>query len=251
MFLKQLLRKDGNVNTAVIRRDKFKNSEMYQKILNTTKILDFLNPSISQRIRYIIDGYDNIPLCEVCKINPCVFNKNSSELFRRTCSRECGSLIVGDNSRVGEINKTTINKYKKILFNNYKSNNYILLSKSKILKFIEYLIEKTNNGRKRNWLYKQDYEKYNDLLCSILFLTKYISVENINFNFTERMYLIKNNCNRRPVCSICSLIIGFNGFVQGYSDTCDKCSHIKAGYNRIYNHFNKIKYIIEIGRAHV
>ena len=233
MQIKDLITKSGTVNSAVIRRDNFKLTSLYHKIIKDTQCLNILQPTLSQRIRFLYQEYTEVPKCEICKTNTCKFNKNKGLLFKRTCSKKCGTKIVGDNSKVGQINRQNIKEQQENVLKAYKNNEYILLKNNEIKLFIQYLLEKNKSNV---FIYKNDY-KINEL-CSLIFYTQFLP---LTLNISERSYLVMNNMTNIPKCLYCDTQVHYQNYKIGYSKTCPKCATKLAGFNRYKNHFNEIK----------
>lgn len=106
----QLLRDDGKLNSAVTRRDKFKESTLYKSIVSTTAFLDRQGhcPTISERVYCVMSNITSIPTCIICG-NPSTFLTKAGRGYSTTCSiPRCKSNTVQRRLRR---NSTMMSKY--------------------------------------------------------------------------------------------------------------------------------------------
>ena len=234
-----LFTKIGTVNTAIIRRDSFLTSELHRQILEHTKILDHLNPSLSIRIRFIHEGLTSIPKCPVCG-DPCGFNKNKGELFSPLCGRKCIGKIKGDFKKAGEKIKKQVSELKETLLNLYLANDFVC-DEDAAKAFVNERIKQTNYGKKSNWVYSNHYEsKKTELLTIFKCTSKILPLKAIDdFKLSERFYLFINEIEHFPLCEVCGeKTTPYINFVSGYQRTCSStCSYDVSAQTRISNEF--------------
>ena len=87
--------KTNKINTAVIRREWFKTSELYNHIMNATQFLSN-DAKVAERINGIINGLTAIPKC-ICgkqlKYTP------QNQGYRASCSLSCSYLTNPPQNR--------------------------------------------------------------------------------------------------------------------------------------------------------
>jgi len=103
----KLLRKDGKLNSAILRRDTFVQSEENKQIIDQTNFLS--EPSFSERIYCLINDIKEQQICPICNKNNRVFLPNFGKGYSETCN---DIACIGKNSnRIEEIRKTKQEKY--------------------------------------------------------------------------------------------------------------------------------------------
>lgn len=103
----RLLRKDGKLNSAILRRDAFLQSEENKQIIEHTNFLT--DPSFPERIYCILHDINDQPICKVCNKNIRVFLPNFGKGYSQTCNDI--SCIGKNPNRMKEIRKTKQEKY--------------------------------------------------------------------------------------------------------------------------------------------
>lgn len=264
--ISELYTKNGNVNSAILRRDSFKQSILYKNILRESTILDKINPTISQRIRFIKEEMKYIPLCSICKKRFCKFNKNCGDLFLSTCD----SILCIKTKRsvshkhtlekvlpkIKAKHKNTINKNKLSIIFNLNKGDFVILSIKEIKLLLTDIVKNSNNGVDKNYFYMIHYKNNVNLLCSILYFTQHLLPipkikNNIHFNWAERIYIILNDIKKIPICVICNEnITSFKNMKDGYRLSCKKrncfsqlahISRVKKNKLQIYNKIESCK----------
>lgn len=234
---KQLLTKNGRLNSAILRRDWFKSSKLYYQINTMINFTD----NISEKIYCIMNDILNKPTCPTC--NKLLKFKMYKHGYPKTCKSI--SCIRSNNSwsSCSQTKKSNHRKNKSSLIKAFNENSYILISRKNVLDFISKRVKETNNGVNGRFVYNLESI---DMLCSIIFYTKDIVPITQGTKWSERFYLIYNNITI-PNCVICGKPSKYVNFIKGYQATCSsKCSN--NGYSqsrRVESHFIEIKPYIE------
>lgn len=101
----RLLTQKGTINSAVIRRDAFKQSELAEQIIAATSFLTHLLPSMSMRILSIMWDITSIPRCPICRAE-CCYSATKFSGFARTCaSRSCSAKASSSISAATKIQR--------------------------------------------------------------------------------------------------------------------------------------------------
>lgn len=219
----QLLRKDGKINTAIIRRDTFKQSVLYQEIKNATPCLsDSDDITLRERIFYIQNNLDTQIKCKVCK---CKLNMKVTGDYPNTCFK-CTRKYYKYKSCSATKKKNAKTLYNK-LKSKYDNNQYELLDETTILQFIEERCKLTHYGEKHTFVNEKIKKNNVDMLLSILSYTeKYKKVDFDNISWSERFYLFTHK-TPTPKCKSCkSEYVKYINIKLGYTNYCkNTCRH--------------------------
>ncbi len=101
----KLLRKDDKINTAVLRRDWFRESELHQKIIDITSFLPNKVP-LKERIFCILNDITERPKCQICD-DFAVFLPKHNAGYSKTCSKQSCRSFISSDKRL----QTNITKY--------------------------------------------------------------------------------------------------------------------------------------------
>lgn len=176
--LDDLFCSSGTVNAAIIRRDWFKQSKLYDDIMQSTQQYDDYKLTLGQRIQ--IYAKKSLPLkCPYC--GKIYFKFKGYPRLYKICN--C------------HINYTEQSKFK--FRNNRKQTKIKLLTQlQQDLRSNtppKYSIDYIKQMEFDDQHFKISFSQY-DLCYSILYYTNsYIPVTGTNYNATERVYIIKNN----------------------------------------------------------
>lgn len=173
-----LFTSNGTVNSAITRRNWFKQSNLYKTIIQTTQQYNAYKLTLGQRIQ--IYAKKSLPLkCPYCGKIYFKFKGYTNPVKICNCH-----INYGEQSKI----KHSVNKQQTKL----KLLNQILqdLQSNKPPKYsIEYIKQIKFDDQH----FKISFSKY-DLCYSILYYTKsFIPIIDTNYHVTERMYIIKNN----------------------------------------------------------
>lgn len=236
-----ILTKDGRINTAIIKHEIFKNSEIYKKIIESTSFLSE-DVSFPERVYCIRNLITNI-LCPICKTNLCRFNSSRANGYSATCGRkECFTKtkkrsLMGD--KIAKTKNTNVKEKIQAFFNSYESNDFIDVSKETILNFYN---EQLSFLEARGIQYFH-FHNYKDILCSVIKQTSFLQLDKSNPKFNERFFLILNDLSSLQICE-CGEKKNFQNLKLGYVCSEPSCYCKKGNKIRLTNKIKNIEPII-------
>jgi len=83
-----ILNKHGEIHHFHFKKLKSEYVLLYNKILNETSFLDYINPTIKQRIWYILNNIKEVVMCKNCGNTPANF-RDRGLVQEEFCSRKC------------------------------------------------------------------------------------------------------------------------------------------------------------------
>lgn len=251
----QLLTRTGVINSAILRRDWFKESDLYRNILNETAWMDEIDPTIGQRAKAILFGATKIEYCTCGK--PCGLDPRNNVLFRKTCEDRRCVILASQYIRTDDI-REKMSKTKK-QNRNHRISKFLSnfdksltpVSDESVKTFIQ---DKWLSDANKALVTPIDYDINKNILYSILLKTPHISIAKDDLCWSRRMYDIMNGISTQKQCK-CGCPVGYNNRVVGYSTLCPKCALDIIPTIRIENNCKKIaevlseEYAIEFGGA--
>lgn len=206
--LESLLTKNGNVNSAILRRDWFKELNIYQEIIEKTKDFNIFDGfSFTDRILVLLNNI-NIKKCKTCGQSYVYIDK--SQHMYRLCNHKFNvNHYVNSNAL-----KNSYDSRKEKLTSSLKNHSLILSNEEfdKKLKDIDNL--KTNYSFS---LSEDNLGFFNDV---ILKTEKILPLDINDLKISERIYILKNNLSSIPKCLYCDKETYFNNRIIGFSKTC-------------------------------
>jgi hypothetical protein len=230
-----LFTKTNKINAAIIRPDRFNNTELYDKILKATTNIKSNN--ISEKIYCIINNITESPVCPICgkllkfKTYQSGYSKSCMKMF---CIRKIYTFASSSKTK-----KQASLDIKTNFFKNYK--NYIVddISLENVYNFIDKRLQETNFGIDHQYINLLILQKEYNILYKIIKLTDHLlpfnSIE--DFKWGERFWIIKNDIKEIKSCIHCNNKTSFIGFKKGYQPFCSKKCFYK---NELYNIENNI-----------
>ena len=235
------LRKDGKLNSALLRRDNFKKSPLNEFILERTS---FLPPtsSYTERLHCIEKDFTSVPLCPFSN-EPLWFSP--SERCYSKCKKEFIQKIQNipertKNQRLSHIE--TIERKRQFLLDAFQTNDFIKLDLDTVKREIETL---KANSRSTQFIFLDHYILKKDLLCSIISYTNSsllpIVKSSDGFCWAERVYLIVNNIFEPLVCEDnptkkAKFINSYKGYGKIFNRASGALFHITS---RVIPHINE------------
>ena len=204
--LKTLKRSDGKINSAIIRRQSFTESDLCKDILAATYFLKD-TASYSERFYVIEHNLTEVPICPICELNVCNFSKIDGK-YNKTCStKQC--IVKSTQSNI-ELSIATKNKNKLSIIDKIILDDSSLMSKDDI-------IEKINDiGISRIRM-----TAHYDLVRSLYHITKNILPILSVTSISERYYHVLNGTHSTPTCCICNVNkTSFINLYAGYRKAC-------------------------------
>ncbi len=244
-----LLTKIGTLNSKILNKQWFINSNLYKQIDLKTQFIEKKpnkNNTIAEKIYCVLHDIKECPICPGCN------KKLNFKMFKYGYFKTCNNInCKRKNTKWSSCSAVKKKQFKNILnnfINDIEQNNYNLIDILIIKDFIEQRLIDTNIGRKHQLVNYKHIQNYKDLLISILQLTKnLIPINYKKFDWSQRFYIIQNNLKEIPICEFCNTNKRFYiSFIKGYQKACNiKCgnSHY-ASKKRIESHFKEIEQYI-------
>lgn len=217
---KKIIRSDGRLNSAVIRRDDFKSSSELNSIIDATSFLS-QDASLGERLFCI---KNNILIMPICKCGSPLKWESSATSYSKTCGEyECSTTTENRVFGKNKISKTKLKDNLELFstfVKKYTECEYKQYSIDDILKFID----DNYNSIVRHGIFRDYQLKHNsDMLCSIVRCTeKFIPVvlTKVGLRLNERSFMIKTRLSQIPNCDKCNSAMLYKNFKEGY--TCRK-----------------------------
>jgi len=210
-----LYTKTNKINTAIIRQDWFKKSNLYADIMKETSFLDN-DVCFAARIFCIVNNIKSMPACPVT--GKSVKWLPTKHRFAIAAGRSNASKIKKiDNAKLSQSLKASKALIKSNFYSLYKTNKFNIVSREKCTDFIKSRLEHTDHGRKHNFVDTSILKKYHDECCSIILHTQHPLLDDNDINWSERFFLLYNNdvpklCNYDPTqkAKFCNFLAGYN-----------------------------------------
>jgi len=240
----QLFTKTNKLNSAIIRRSKFKETQLYKNIITITKDLP-VDSSISERVYCIFNNINTIPNCLCGKqLSFTTFQVG----YKKTCS---GNKCKRNNNPKWKSSSSTKKQQSiETLFtfsDQYQNKKYKILSKIEVINFIKQRCKNTNNGILHNFVDTKIYKENFNELCNILDLTNHLFI-NKDYKWSERFFLLLKDLKNIPLCSVCMKNkTSYINMIEGYRYTCflNSCISEYASQKRVTAHFTNIQEVIK------
>lgn len=193
------LRKDGKLNSALLRRDNFKKSPLNEFILERTF---FLSPtsSYTERLHCIEKDLTSIPLCPFSN-EPLWFSPN--ERCYSKCKKEFIQKVqnIPERMRKQRLSHVeTIERKTQFLINAFLNNEYCKLNLSEVKRQTS---ELKLTSKSTQFIFLDDYINKKDLLCSVIHYTNSPLLpldHDSGFHWAERVYLIDHDIFNPITC---------------------------------------------------
>lgn len=234
--------KDGRINTAIVKQEKFFISEIYKKIVESTQFLS-VSASLSERVYCIKNLITSQPLCPICKKNVLRYTFYLNKGYTATCgSKECYVKTDKRSLMGNKISKTKNKNVKEKIqtfYESYENNDFIDMVREDILCFYN---EHVSFIKERGIQYFH-FEKHKDILCSVIKQTSFLQLDKSNPKFNERFFLILNNMLSLPICE-CGDKKNFQNLNSGYVCSKPTCYSKKIIEVKFINKIKNIEPVI-------
>ena len=233
-----LFMSNGNLNSAILRRDWFKKSVLHKEIMEKTKSLDVFNGvDIGHRVWFIKDGM-KVGSCEKCGKPRIVMPKGHGNHTFTMCS----------------CNRTFNEKsHDKLIAHRADTRNSILddiltfsgnrrLGSDEFDSMLEYM-----NSRPANYQF-MICEKYKDFYSDLLNNTKEVlPIDRDCIDIPQRLYICNNGLTKVPECPDCGKALKFKNRFAGYANC--PCGELERSQNtRAKSYLARIPKIIDLSR---
>lgn len=202
--IQKLKRKDGKINTALIRRDSFKNCALHHQIIDVTSFIGN-DCSLSERFYLIENDFTCAQLCPVCNAKRS-FSPITNTYYKTCGNKSCSVKATVHNST--EVNKTK-QKNKKTKLQYIKIFSTPIISKSELIE----KIEKIGIDRIRTTYHTEE-------IAHLVFYTTNILPVTDDICISKRYYHLKTATLSQPTCFNCGNTASYINSVYGYRETC-------------------------------
>lgn len=240
-FIKtKALRSDGKINSAVLKRDFFKKTPEYRRILELTS---FLSPdtSFTERWFCLTNNLSAVPVCPFSGI-PLRFNQNLKS-YSKTADQHKYKLRKTNFLQSSKTHKNTIAATKGNFFKKFTDKNFPVWDPAVLFEEVRRFAESRNYGKASKWVWTNDYTESADLLCNVLNYTNSELLPVVcldDFMWNERFYLCYHKASKPPMnkdnpqqkASFQNFNVGYRNFVE--NETFRISSSVKS-----HNHWSK------------
>ena len=231
--INDLFTSSGKVNSAILRRDWFKDTELFKYIMNSSRELNVFGEDqveLSHRVWFIKDNM-NVGRCPVCGKPFLVMAKGHGNKTFTLC--DCKKNYTSES-------KSNLLKNRKIrhmeLVEYVKSNsNHQTLSDECFNSILDEM-----NSRPSNFQFLPS-DKYKDFYSDLMFKTKDVLPIDI-YDIPQRLFIVNNKLNSIPVCEHCHNEMKFYDRFKGYSCPCQRFN--KSQDTRFKSYLKKIPTLI-------
>ena len=236
--IEDLFLANGNLNSAILRRDWFKKSSLHKEIMEKSRALDiFEDVDIGHRIWFIKDGM-KVGSCEKCGKPRIAMPKGHGNHIFTMC---CCHRTFNESSR----NKLVAHRAdtrKRTLDDILAFTDKYRLDFDKFNSTMEYM-----NSRPANYHF-MICEKYKDFYSDLLRKTKDIlPIDKDAIDIPQRLYIISNGLVKIPECLDCGKTLQFRNRFAGYAPC--SCSELERSQEtRAKSYLARIPTLIDINR---
>ena len=209
--INELFTSVGKVNSAIIRRDWFRDTEIFKYIMDNSSELNVFGNQVElgHRIWFIKDNM-KLGKCPVCQKPYLMMARGHGNHTFSLC--DCKK-----NYTIESRNRLVENRYnsKIELIESINSSTELQLSETEFNRTLNEL-----NSKSANFQFLPS-RKYKDFYSDLVVKTKHIlPIE--TFDFSQRLYLINNKLNSIPICEHCHHEMKFINRFNGYNCPCQK-----------------------------
>ena len=236
--IEDLFLANGNLNSAILRRDWFKKSLLYKEIMEKSKALDiFKDVDIGHRIWFIKDGME-VGSCEKCGKPRLVMPKGHGNHIFTMC---CCNRTFNEKSRnrlIAHREDTRNRTLDDIL----AFTDNCRLDSDKFNSTLEYM-----NSRPANYQFMVC-EKYRYFYSDLLRKTRDIlPIDRNAIDIPQRLYIYNNGLVKIPECPDCGKTLKFNNRFAGYAPC--PCSELERSQaTRAKSYLVRISTMIDVNR---
>lgn len=213
----ELYTKTGKLNSAIIRRDKFKQTPLYNQIVDATNFLAD-DACFASRVFCIENNITTAPICPIT---------NAPLKWIPANHRFAYAVGVANSYKMRKVNVEKISaslKAVKLSINQsfrhkYANNEYNLLSRDECINFINKRMVQTQCGKRHNFVDTKILQQNHDACCSILHYTKHALLDDDKINWSERFYLLFYNIEPKRCCNNNEIKAKYCNFNKGYNQS--------------------------------
>lgn len=236
--IEDLFLANGNLNSAILRRDWFKKSLLHKEIMEKSSALDiFDGVDIGHRIWFIKDGME-VGSCEKCGKPRLIMPKGHGNHVFTMCFCKKAFNESSKNKLIAHREDTRNRTLDDIL----AFTDKFRLDSDKFNSTLEYM-----NSRPANYQF-MICEKYKDFYSDLLRKTKDIlPIDRNAIDIPQRLYIINNGLTKIPECPDCGKTLKFNNRFTGYAPC--PCSELERSQEtRAKSYLARIPTLIDTNR---
>ena len=229
--------------SRVLESRDFKDSALAARIVEATHFLD-KSIALPYRVKAVLNGIDHYNKCIVCGKNAEVSNDKSlsSSMFNHFCnSTSCMMSYMSRSrkttmqSRLNHSKSMSLHKKKLVGYYNsvldkFYSSSFTTIKHEDVYSYAKCLVDgHSSNGSP---IPQRDWKDSQDLMCSILAYTNFISISKHasslqDMRMLERLYCLAHRVKQKPVCKFCGKPVKFFNIKHGYFESCATCEQEK------------------------
>ena len=236
--IEDLFMANGNLNSAILRRDWFKKSLLHREIMEKSKALDiFDGVDIGHRIWFIKDNM-KVGSCEKCGKPRIVMPKGHGNHIFTMC---CCNRSFNESSRARLATHRADTK-KRTLDGILASTGKCKLDSNEFNSILAYM-----NSRPANYQF-MICEKYKDFYSDLLSNTKdVLPIDKDAIDIPQRLYIYNNGLVKIPECPDCGKTLQFKNRFVGYAPC--PCSELERSQEtRAKSYLARIPTLIDTNR---
>ena len=236
--IEDLFLANGNLNSAILRREWFKKSLLYKEIMEKSSALDiFDGVDIGHRIWFIKDNME-VGVCGKCGKPRLVMSKGHGNHTFTMC---CCNRIFNENSR-NKLIAHRVDTKNRTLDNILTLTDKCRLDSNKFNSTLEYV-----NSRPANYQF-MICEKYKDFYSDLIRKTKdVLPIDKDAIDIPQRLYIINNGLTKIPECPDCGKTLKFKNRFVGYAPC--PCSELERSQEtRAKSYIARIPTLIDTNR---
>lgn len=229
---------NGNLNSAILRRDWFKKSLLYKEIMEKSKTLDiFDGVDIGHRIWFIKDNME-VGVCEKCGKPRIVMPKGHGNHIFTMC---CCNRTFNESSR-NKLVAHRVNTKNRTLKDILAFTDKCRLDSDKFASTLEYM-----NSRPANYQF-MICDKYKDFYSDLILKTRNVlPIDKDAIDIPQRLYIYNNGLVKIPECPDCGRTLKFNNRFVGYAPC--PCSELERSQEtRAKSYIARIPTLIDQSR---
>jgi len=219
-----LYNRDGNLNSAILRRSNFLNSPLYKEILENTNFLAS-NSTLAERIYCVCNGINEVVKCNCNK--PLQWRGFKNKPYSQSCN---SNICKRKNKKWKSSSETKIIKNKEI------KNSFLSFIENNDYKDAKATKEFCESRLKHKTPFNLGLFETHKQILAFLFKNHYTQPNNLNIKWSRFFYDFYNEITSQPICEICKKELTFRNSVFGYSG-CNNTECLQTKIQNIKNNF--------------
>jgi hypothetical protein len=213
----ELYTKTGKLNSAIIRRDKFKQTHLCKQIMSATSFL-VGDACFASRVFCIENNITTIPICPTTNV-PLKWSPAHHRFAYAAGAANSHKMRKANVDKISASLKAVKSGIKQSFKCKYVNNEYNLLSRDECINFINERLMQTQCGKRHNFVDTLILQQNHDACCSILYHTKHPLLNDDDINWSERFYLLSHNSEPKRCCNNKDVKAKYCNFSKGYNQS--------------------------------